>query len=184
MGDHMMLIPSRKLAHLASPSRRSVVSGAADWPRGRWAWGRGRAHERTAVADAPVPAEEVEVPRQEVEGLALALGIVAKVVFHVGHQLAVDACTMIGRSAGLSRVLPQAAAPQCRFSRAGGHGNPMPPSCAALAGSQGSAEQEANGRGATAGGQGRLGEQRSAVPAAAATHRRARMRWGLAPGPP
>ncbi len=55
--------------------------------------------------NAPVAAEEVKVPWQEVGGFPPSHGIIAKVLFHVGHQLPVHAHPVLGCEAELSSLL-------------------------------------------------------------------------------
>lgn len=45
------------------------------------------------------------MPWQEVRGLAPALGVITKVVLHVGHQLPVDPYSILGRQAELPPLL-------------------------------------------------------------------------------
>ena len=61
--------------------------------------------EARGLGNAPVAAEEVKVPWQEVGGFPPSHGIIAKVFFHVRHQLPVHAHPVLGCEAELSALL-------------------------------------------------------------------------------
>ena len=57
-----------------------------------------RSVQVTTMANLPVSAEELEMPREEVKRLLSPLGIITKMLLHIADQLVVDANSAIHTS--------------------------------------------------------------------------------------